>query len=52
MYPSFTMSGLHNEEAGAEGYNFEAVGNNDKRIDRGLAALNELYIQINVGNAH
>ena len=46
------MSRLHNEEAEAGGYNFEAVRNNDNRIDGGLAALDELYIPINADSAH
>ena len=48
----FLMSRLHNEEARAGGYNFEAVRNNDNRIDGGLTALDKLYIPINSDNAH
>jgi len=46
------MSRLHNEEAGAGGYNFEATRNDNNRVNGGLEALDELYIPINVDNAH
>ena len=46
------MGRLHNEEAGAGDYNFEAVSNDDNSFDEGLTALDELYILINDDNAH
>ena len=46
------MSRLHNEGARARGYNFEEMRNNDNRMYWGLAVLDELYIPINVDNAH
>ena len=48
----FFTSRLHNESAGARGYNFEAVKNNVSKIEEGLGALDELYIPINVISAH
>ena len=52
IYPTFLVSRLHNKSAGERGYNFEAVKNNDSRIDGGLEALDELYVPINVNRAH
>ena len=52
VYPGFFMSRLHNKGARGRGYNFEAVRNNDSRIEEGLGSLDELYIPINVNNAH
>ena len=46
------MSRLHNKGAGGRGYNFKAVRNNDGRIEGGLRSLDELYIPINLNNAH
>ena len=46
------MSRLYDKGPGGRGYNFEAVRNNDSRIEGGLRSLNELYIPINVNNAH
>ena len=48
----FFMSRLHNEKAGARGYNFEPVQNNVSRIYGGLESPDELYIPINVDNTH
>ena len=36
--------------AGGGNYNFEAMKNNDNRIDGGLTILDELYIPVNVDN--
>ena len=52
VYPTFFMSRLHNEGAGGRGYNFEAVRNNDSRIEGGPRSLDKLYIPINVNNTH
>ena len=52
VYPSFFMTKLHNEEAEAGDYNFEAVRNNNNRIDGGLTALDKLYTLTNADNAH
>ena len=52
MYPNFFMSRLHNKGARTGGYNFEAVGNIDNKIEGGLGTLNELCIPINIDNAH
>ena len=46
------MTKLHNEEAEAGDYNFEAVRNNNNRIDGGLTALDKLYTLTNADNAH
>ena len=52
IYPYFYMGRLHNEEAGAGGYNSKAVRNDDNRIDGGLAALDKLYIPFNADTPH
>jgi len=52
VYSSFFMSRLHDKGTGGRGYNFEAVRNNDIRIEGGLGSLDELYIPTNVNNVH
>ena len=52
VYPTFFMSRLHNEGAGGRGYNFEAVRNDDSRIEGGIGSLDNLCIPINMNNAH
>jgi Ulp1 family protease len=52
IYQSFFMSRLHNKGAETEGYNFKAVRKDDSRIDGDRAALDKLYIPINVDNTH
>ena len=51
VYPTFFVSRLHRESAGERGYNFEAVKNDDSRVDGGLGALDKLHIPINVNSA-
>ena len=46
------MSRLHGIGAGGRGCNFEAVRNDNSRIEGGLGSLDELYIPINVNNVH
>ena len=52
IYSTFSMSRLQGKRAGVRGYNFEAVRNDDSRIEGGLGSLDELYIPINVNNVH
>jgi len=49
---TFFMSRLLVEGAGRRTYSFEAVRNDDSRIEGGLSSLDELYIPINVNNVH
>ena len=46
------MSMLLSGGSRREDYNFQEVRNYDDRIENGLASLDELYIPINVNNAH
>jgi len=50
--PTFCMSRLYNKGAGGRGYTFKVVRNSDSRIEGRLGSLDELYIPINVNNAH
>ena len=52
VYSTFFMSRLHDEGAREREYNFEAVRNDESRIEGGLGSLDELYIPINVNNVH
>ena len=46
VYSIFFMTRLHNTGAGGRGYTFEAVRNDDSRIEGGLRSLDKLYIPI------
>ena len=52
IYSTFFVSRLQGEGVRVRGYNFEAVRNNDSRIEGGLESLDKLYIPINVNNVH
>ena len=52
MYSSHFMNRLLSGGSRREDYNFQEVRNYDNRIENGLASLDELYIPINVNNAH
>ena len=52
IYSTFFVSRLLVEGAKRRVYNFEAVRNDDSRIERGLGSLNELCIPIHVNNVH
>ena len=52
IYSTFFVNRLRDKGAGGRGYNFEAVRNNESRIEGRLGSLDELYIPINVNNVH
>ena len=52
VYSSYFMSKLLSGGTQRRDYNFQEVRNFDNRIEGGLAGLDELYIPINVNNAH
>ena len=52
VYSSHFMNRLLSGGPRREDYNFQEVRNYDNRIENGLASLDELYIPINVNNAH
>ena len=52
VYSTFFMSRLLIEGVGRRTHSFEAVRNDDSRIEGGLTSLDELYIPINMNNVH
>ena len=52
VYSSYFVSKLLSGGIQRRDYNFQEVRDFDNRIEGGLAGLDELYIPINVNNAH